>query len=262
MMPAFLVIGGQRCGTSSLYRYLGWHPDVLPPLRKETEYFSREYARGRGWYQAHFPLEARQAFRERGAARRVVTFEATPDYLFYPPAPERAAHLLPDAKLLVLLRDPVDRAVSHYRHMVRLGFEHLSFEDALRAERDRMRDDLEAVERDSSYRPRDLLRFSYVSRGMYAEQLERWMRFFPEDRFLIVGSEGFFDRTGAVYAEILRFLGLREAVPDAFPNASLSSALSEHPDVKEETLASLREFFGPRNAQLSELLGRDLGWNE
>jgi hypothetical protein len=258
MLPDFLVIGAQRSGTSSLYRYLGWHPDVLSPLRKETEYFTREYVRGEGWYRAHFPLDARAALRARLRSSTSVTFEATPDYLFHPLTPERAAHLLPDAKLVVLLRDPVERAFSHYRHMVRLGFETLSFDDALRAEPERIGGDLLVLEADPLSRTPELLRFSYVSRGRYAEQLRRWIEHYPRDRLHVVESEAFFRDTAREYGDILGFLGLAEALPRSFSN--LSSGTRERQAMAVSTLTRLRSAFAEPNEDLFALLGRRFEW--
>ena len=169
-LPDLLVIGGQRCGTSTLYRHLGRHPDVSPSLRKEVEYFSRRYDRGDRWYRAHFALDVQ---RDR------LSFEATPDYLFHPLAAARAATVVPDARLVVMLRDPVARAWSHYHHMVGLGHEHLDFDAAVTAEPDRCADDLARLADNPLHDPVALLRYSYVARGRYAEQLARWFEHFP-----------------------------------------------------------------------------------
>src|SRR5207253_9196889 len=108
--------------------------------------------------------------------------EATPDYLFHPQAPARAASVVPKAKIIVLLRNPVDRAISHYLHMVALGIESLSLPDALEAEASRIAPDLEAMQSDPLHSCRPFLQFSYMSRGLYSEQLVRWFRSFPRDR--------------------------------------------------------------------------------
>ena len=124
-LPDFLIIGGQRCATTSLYYYLRAHLQVLPALTKEVRFLALHWSRGEGWYRAQFPRRARKT------SRRVIaplTFEATPYCLAHPLAAARAAQLLPDVKRLVLLRDPVTRPWSHYRHMVRLGLEPLSAE--------------------------------------------------------------------------------------------------------------------------------------
>ena len=199
VLPDALVIGAQRGGTSALYRNLRAHPAVAPSFRKEVEYFSRYYSRGERWYRAHFELS-------RG--RRRLNFEATPDYLFHPLAAERAAATVPDARLVVLLRNPVDRAWSHYQHMVRLGYESLGFADALDAEGERCGADFDQLMVEPGHNPKALLRFSYVARGHYAKQLSRWFAHYPRERFLILRSEDVFADPAKEYGRIFDFLEL------------------------------------------------------
>jgi hypothetical protein len=116
-----LVVGAQRCGTSSLFKYLGAHPECGASIRKEARFFTEYYHEGTDWYRAHFPLSA-------GRPRRQIYFEATPDYLLDPRVPQRAKALLPeDFRIIALLRDPVERAYSHYWHNRRLGSERIPF---------------------------------------------------------------------------------------------------------------------------------------
>ena len=179
--PDFMVIGAQRSGTSSLYRYLAAHPEGRPSVRKETEYFTRSYGEGPAWYRSHFTLR-----------RRGLSFEATPDYLFHPLAPARVATDLPDCRLVVLLREPAARARSHWQHMTRIGFEQLSFADALDAEPERTAADLARLEAGEPVVEGPLLRYSYRARGFYADQLERWRAVFPPEQMLLLRSEDLF----------------------------------------------------------------------
>ncbi len=262
-LPDFLVIGAQRGGTSSLYRYLGAHPQIAPSLRKETEYLSRRQARGENWYRTHFPLKSRLRV-QRLILGMALTFEATPDYLFHPYASERAAELLPNAKFVVLLRNPTERAFSHYRHMVRLGFETLSFEEALEAETARLAGDLRILSHDPDHNCRDLLRFSYVARGRYLEQLERWWQRYERNRFFILSSEELFGNPARSIQGLSRFLGLKESWrPTTFVNASYRrGGLPEKDRMLPETRSRLEHLFGPENARLYEAVGMDFGWDE
>ncbi len=260
-LPDFLVIGAQRSGTSSLYKYLEQHPCVLSSLRKETEYFSARWSNGEPWYRAHFPSRRRRAVEQRRRGFGVVTFEASPNYLFHPLAPGRAATLVPDARLVVLLRNPVERAYSHHQHEVRAGREALSFEHAIAAEPERLAREEERMVADPGYRSLAWERFSYQARGRYAEQLERWVAVFPTDRLLVLKSEDLYDRPAACFAELLAFLGLPAWTPSAFRNHSYVGRPPSGPSVLSSPLRpQLVEGFAEPNRQLSSLLGRDFGW--
>src|SRR5690606_23224629 len=181
-LPDALVIGAQRCGTTSLYHGLAQHPGVARAKKKEVHYFDLNYHRGLTWYQKQF---------ERRRAK--LNFEASPYYIFHPKAPERVAAALPDAKIIVILRDPVARAYSHYWHERRLGHETLSFADAIEAEAERLAGESRKLLEDDGYYSFNHQHFSYVARGCYARQLMRWLQYFPRTRFLFVESESFFE---------------------------------------------------------------------
>ena len=261
MLPDFVILGGQRCGTSSLYKYLGRHPEIAPSLRKEVEYFTIDYGRGEGWYRAHFPLRIRRAF-SRLRGKSLLTFEATPDYLFDPRAPGRLKELLPDAKLIVLLREPVDRAFSHYHHMARLGLEDMSFPDAIAAEDARLSGQLEEMARDPHSRVIPFRRFSYASRGFYAEQLERWFEHFPVEQFLILDSADFFSDPKTSLHRILEFVGAPPWSPSEFRNYSYTSKKASNPDIPQPTGTELGSRFAEPNRDLEALLGIDLDWGK
>lgn len=196
-LPAFLIIGTMRGGTSSLFKYLASHPDTAASLRKEVNFFTRFWDKGPDWYRAHFPI-----------TRRRLAFEASPNYLFHPLAAIRAAQTVPDAKLIVLLREPTARARSHYDHMVRLGFERRSFTRALEGESRLVHDALARFEQDEHIWQPPFLRYSYVSRGYYADQLDRWLSYFPAENFLILWSEDFFAKPLAALDTISEFLSI------------------------------------------------------
>ncbi len=261
LLPDFLVLGGQRCGTSSLFQYLARHPWVGRPLRKETEYLSVRHDLGLAWYRAHFPVTARRTLaRLRG--RDLLTFEATPDYLFHPLAAERGAALLPRARLVALLRDPVERAWSHYRHVVRLGREPLDFESALDAEDERLAGEVERLRSDPRYRGAPFLLYSYQARGDYAEHLEPWLKRYPRQGVLVVRSEDFFTDTPRWYRRILEFLGLPLILPPEFHNFSYTRSTPRRAaGMPAAARRRLEKRFAPANRRLAELLGRDPGWS-
>jgi len=262
-LPEFLVIGAQRAGTSSLYKWLEAHPDVVASLRKETEYLTARWCRGEGWYRGHFP--SRHSRRVASALGRppLVTFEASPNYLFHPLAPLRAATLVPDAKLVALLRNPVDRAFSHFQHEVRAGREDLSFEDALDAEAERLAGEEGRMAADPCYRSLPWEQKSYVRRGHYAGQVERWVRAFGRDRLLVVRSEDLYADTAGSYGRILAFLGLAAWSPASFDNFSYTSGTPRAAPpsaLAPATRQRLEAEFADANRELYDLLGEDLGW--
>ncbi|HEX7131042.1 MAG TPA: sulfotransferase [Iamia sp.] len=223
-LPDVLILGGMRCGTSSLYKYLGYHPGIAPSLRKEVEYFTRSFSEGEGWYRAHFPVAARRRAHRRLTGRDLVSFEASPYYLLHPHAPERARALVPDARLIVMVRDPVERAFSHWQHMVRHGIEDLSFEDAVDAEEARLAPEWERLAEDPTYVSTIHYHCSYLARSRYAEQLERWLAHYPADRFLVVSSDAMYADVGATYARVLDFMGVPRWAPKTFENYSYLGA--------------------------------------
>jgi hypothetical protein len=245
-LPDFLILGAQKAGTTALYAYLRWHPHVTGPSFKEVSFFDRHYARGERWYRAHLPL------RRRGA----IVGEASPSYLLHPLAPERVGRMLPNARLIALLRDPVERAFSHYQHEVALGREELSFEDAVDAEDERMRGEVERMLREPSYFSHPWWNYTYVARGLYAEQLERWFAAFPREQLLVLLTDELADDTAGTYRRVLDFLGAAPHGLDAYPRifdrdyAEMSAAMR----------ARLAAVYEDPNRRLASLLGRDLPW--
>ena len=246
-LPGFLILGAQKAGTTALYAYLRWHPGITGPAWKEVSYFDRHYRRGTRWYRGHFPVRA---------GDRLVG-EASPGYLFHPHSPERVRATVPDAKLIALLRDPVDRALSHYHHEVALGREALSFEEAVDAEPERTRGEQERLVREPGYFSHAWWDYTYLARGRYAEQLERWFAVFPREQLLVVPSEELARRPDETYAKILDFLAAPEHRLDSYPRVYEQ----EYEEMRPETRRRLGEYFAEPNRRLYELLGSDLGWH-
>lgn len=227
-LPSLIVIGAQRSGTSALYKQLGIHPQLQPSIRKEVQYFTRYYDRGLNWYRANFG--ARWTDR--------ISFEATPDYLFDPRAPGRALETFQerDVRFIALLRHPIDRAISHFQHMKRIGLETRGIDEALLDDRSTL--PISVIDDDSL---RDVLRYSYVNRGFYDQQLSLWFAAFPRDRFLVIQSERFFRETDTVLEEICRFAGV-EAM--ALASADLGPTAAKV-DMSPDSRARIGELLGP-----------------
>lgn len=258
MLPDFVVIGVQRGGTTSLYRYLVAHPDVVAAFRKEVHYFDRNFFRPHRWYRAHFPLR-RVGGRTVGRPGRVpLSGEASPYYIAHPRVPARLAGLLPEARLIALLRNPVDRAYSQYQMNRRRGQEPCeTFEAAIAAEPARLREDLADLPSDRPWSGPAHRHFSYVTRGFYAEQIERWWQHFPRDRMLVLRSEDLYADPGSVLGRVFAWLDLPPFELGAFKRYNARP----YEGIAPATRAVLQERFAPHNERLYELLGRDLEWS-
>jgi hypothetical protein len=246
-LPDFLIIGAQKAGTTALYAYLREHPSIMGPSWKEVSFFDRHYARGEAWYRGNFP----SVLRARG-----LVGEASPSYLFHPLAPQRVKALLPDVRLVALVRNPVDRAFSHYQHEVALGREPLSFEDALGAKEERLRGEEERLLADPTYFSHAWWNYTYRARGLYAEQLERWLAVFPREQLLVLPSEDLSDDPDAAYARVLEFLDAPPHRLGSYPRVFER----QYEPMRAETRAWLAEEFAESNRRLYALLGRSLDW--
>jgi hypothetical protein len=177
MLPGFLIVGAQRCGTTSFYRALSQHPAILKAvLHKGVHYFDTNYDRGMGWYRAHFPLKANARRVHRVTGTTPLTFESSPYYMFHPLAAERIARDLPGVKVVILVRDPVERAYSAHAHESARGFETEPFERALELEHERLRGETERIIAQPSYVSLSHQHHAYRARGKYCEQLSRLAR--------------------------------------------------------------------------------------
>ena len=174
-LPDFLIIGAQKGGTTSLYLYLNEHPNIGGAVIKEVSFFDKNYHQGLAWYRAQFPTPLRKLYTRDVRKQNYIVGEASPGYLIYPHAPERIAKILPRVKLIALLRNPVERAYSQYRHNVERGYEQLSFADAIEAEEERTRAEKEKVLNDAQYNSTAFFRYSYLARGVYVDQLKHWL---------------------------------------------------------------------------------------
>jgi hypothetical protein len=258
-LPDFVVIGAQKSGTTSLYRYLTAHPSIVGAAKKEVHYFDLNHRRGVDWYRSNFPPRRRLERLASRLGRRAVTGEASPYYLFHPHVPQRMHELLPHAKLMVLLRDPVERAISHHNHEVQDGFETLPFAEAIEAEERRLPRSPELLAGDeTSPAAFSHLHHSYLSRGRYAEQLEAWFERYPRHHFLIMDSSELFDDPQAAVARTLAFLELPPHELASYENVTSRAKPESAPELRRRLYA----YFAPHNQRLYELLGTDFRWED
>ena len=248
-LPDFLIIGAQKGGTTSLYRYLSEHPQIGAASRKELNYFDSEFHRGVDWYHRQFPPAS--------SSQRSVTGEASPSYLLNPRSAERAAALVPQALIVVLLRNPVDRAYSHYQMVKRRGYESLSFEEAIDQEAARREQERVAIGDDPDSEHAKNRRLWYFRRGEYADQLDRWLAVYPMDRFLVIASEELSRDPASALETTLAALDLPPIAMSTFERAGSFS----YPPMEPATRSRLLETYRPHNERLFSLLGRTFDWD-
>jgi hypothetical protein len=256
MLPGLVIVGAQRCGTTTLYSALSEHPALLHAARKEVHYFDLAYERGLAWYRAHFPLMARARWIERTTGISPIAFEASPYYMFHPLACERIARDLPGVKVLVLIRDPVERAHSAYAHEVALGYDDVPFEAALELEDIRLQGEVERILSDPQYVSHSHQHHAYRARGQYIEQLERLETLFGRQRIHVIDSGDFFEQPGRTYDAALEFLELPRR---DYPPLDAQNVQPRRP-MPESVRIALEKHFEPFDARLAKWLGRDPSW--
>ena len=259
MLPDFYIIGAAKCGTTSLYQYLIQHPSVNPGIGKEIHYFEELYYRGENWYRACFPFKFQKSFFQLNHHSPFITGDSTPRYFDHPHVPKRIQKLTPNEKFIVMLRNPIDRAFSHYNMNLKNQYESLSFEEAVKKEPERIRGEFEKMEK-SGKTDYDYYLYAYLDRGIYVDRLIRWMNIFPKKNFLIIKSEDFFDDTSYQYNMVLKFLGLPPLKMDDFKLYMIGKYNEKQIETKLRT--QLKEFFEPHNKKLYEFLGKKFDWEE
>jgi Sulfotransferase domain len=266
VLPDFLVTGAAKCGTTSLFEWICKHPFVVRPTtngraRKELLYFDYNFHRRQDWYRAHFPLERDRREFERACGRRFLTGEATATYLTSYWAPARIAELLPNAKLIVTMRNPIDRAYSAFQMSKREQLEKCeTFEAALALEAERLAPEEARVRADARYNPPlppPLGYWSYLQRSRYAEHVERWLEFFPSGQFLFLKFEDLAAHPQRTLDAVYEFLGLPSHNLEDFPKLNAA----EYASMTPETRAHLVDYFRPYNERLRQLTGINFGWD-
>lgn len=245
-LPDFLVIGAQKSGSTSLFNYLGLHSSVLPSVQKEIFFFNRYYACGERWYRRYFPYQCRLI--ERG----MITGEGSTTYLCSPEAPERVHALIPNVKLIAVLREPASRALSHYHHRVRAGREKRPAAEVFSAETlQRWRDGESLPDADSVY----------LDRGRYAAHIRAWRNVFPADSLLVIQAEALFADTNAALSRVHQFLEIpheRLAENRVFNEGRRRGDKSE----EAEILARLKAVYADMNKELKMMEGVEFDWRQ
>jgi hypothetical protein len=258
--PELIIIGAKRGGTTSLWKYLDSHPGILPTFPraeqiKGTYFFDEEWSRGERWYRGHFPTDLSRSRAAHKLGYDPIAFEASPYYLFHPHAPRRAHQVAPDALIVALLRDPVERAFSHYKER-RNHTEPLSFADALAAEDERTAGEEARMLADPTVVSAAHRHQTYLAQSRYAPMLERWFDAYGREQVLVTASEDFYADPQAFCDEITTRVGLPRhdlGTPEPF-NSEPSADMD--PAVRAQLRAALDEDIEAVEA----MLGRPMPW--
>ncbi|MCW4466157.1 sulfotransferase [Glutamicibacter sp. MNS18] len=252
MQPGFIIAGAQRCATTSLFRMLARHPQVRPPiLNKGIHFFDTadRFARGPRFYAGHFPLR-------RPLGHQRISGEASPYYLFHPLAMERIATVAPEAQVIVLLRDPVQRAFSAYKQEKGRGFETLPFEEALDREEERLAGEEARIIADPGYQSFAHQHFGYVARGRYTHQLQRAERALAPGKLTILDADAFFRPGLQGWDTLLERIGLEPWQP----NEIIHSNARPGARMPEGLRKALGKTFETENEALVKYLGYTPSW--
>ena len=256
ILPDFIIIGEHKCGTTSLFELMMEHPCMISPTGKEPNYFNLHYENGLRWYRSHFPTIFYKIFSKITNKSKIVTGEATTHYLSGTnKIPLRIKKLLPSIKIIVILRNPVDRAYSHYSMLVNQELESLSFEDALAFEK--QNSNLKEKKMNLPENFKMMNSYSCLKRGVYVDNLKHWMNIFPKEQFLILQTEEFNSKPNDVLNRVYRFLDLPQWNNKDHKKHNVGHYEKMNPDTRK----LLVEYFKPHNKRLNEFLGTNFDWD-
>ena len=256
--PDFFIIGAARCGTTSLYKYLTEHPSVIEPLRKETHYFELFYNQGYRWYKLFFPSIFYKLYHKYYLKIPFITGEASADYIFHPLVPKRIISLYPKAKIIILLRNPVDRAYSYYSLNLSRKIEKESFEKVIERESNLLKKEIDKMREDEDYFSKKYYRFSYLTSGIYINQINLWKRYFPDNQILIINSEDFFKDPQNILNMVFSFLGLKDFKLNKYYKYNYGNTSK----MNKKTRQCLIQFYKPFNERLYKNIKRVFDWDK
>jgi tetratricopeptide (TPR) repeat protein len=240
--PDFIIIGAAKCGTTSLFEYLKHHPQILLPHKKEIDFFSNYFDRGKEWYLAHFPaISDRQEF---------ITGEATTHYFDTYQVDRKIKQMFPKTKLIIILRNPIERTISDYYHHVNRGVEQRNLQEIIISTRSYLE---AARETDLIYTPNE---FDYILKSIYFPKIQRWMQQFARQQILILESELFFQDPKTTMREVFQFLELDFYLASEYNRYNIGS----YSTIKTNLKQNLSEIFQTYNRQLQKFLNLNFSW--
>ena len=257
VLPDFVVIGSSKSGTTSLHHYIIQHPSII--AERNVHFFEYIHTDSIEWYRAHFPTKVYKNFKKIIRKEKLIVGEQTATYLFHPLIPKRIHTTIPNAKLIVVLRNPVDRAYSNYKHQVREGIEKRTFEDAIKSELKR----IEICKNNPEYKINNNdfnnhVVFSYLRHGIYVDFIKAWMKFFTKEQFLILPTYELNNNRVKFLKQVFDYLN----VPNFEINDIKRQNVGEYKKLDKSTRKFLVDYYRPHNERLFELLGKKFEWDK
>lgn len=254
-VPDFFIIGNSFCGKTLLYNYLTQHRSILSNLREETGFFTDHYEKGNLWYKSNFPFTFTKHLYKLIYGKIPLVGETI--NIPFTDKPEKISKIVPLPKIIVILRNPVERTYARYHAMVRAGIETLSFEKALSTE-DRWTGEKKEMKENKIYYKNNKKVSRYLSKSIYIDDLEWWTKFFPKENMIFLKSEDLFNDTLQTVNQSIEFLGLSPLKKLITLGINYEKDVPKmNPDTKKELL----EYFKPYNERLYNFVGKDLGWD-
>ena len=257
VLPDFIIIGVGRGGTTSCFHYLSQHPSIIGSAYDEIGFFDENFHLGLNWYRSMFPTK----FLKKKIAKKFgkcLTYDVTPSYIRKPWVARRIKELFPEIKLIALLRNPVDKAYSHYHSSITRGLQKSSFEEIIE-------EDVKTFQKfentnsmiDDKYF-RTYIEKSHLGRGFYAQQLKIWFELFDRKQILILTSEELSTDTNKTMNKIFQFLDLS----DYEISDTAKRSTGNYTNMKMDTRKKLISFFSKYNQDLFKLLNQEFDWNK
>ena len=257
VLPDFIVIGSSKSGTTSLQYYLIQHPSIV--VERDVHFFEYMQTNSIEWYRAHFPTKVYKNFKKILDKEKLIVGEQTATYLFHPLIPKRIHDIIPNSKLIVILRNPVDRAYSNYQHQVREGVEKRTFEDAIKSEITR----IEIGKKEPEYKINNddfnnHVIFSYLRHGIYVDFIKAWMEFFPKEQFLILPTYDLNNNHVKFLKQVFHYLNVSN-----FEIKDLKRQnVGEYKKLEKSTRKFLVDYYRLHNERLFKLLGKNFDWDK
>lgn len=251
ILPNFIIIGAKRCGTTSLYHHLGEHPCIIRAKRDNVGFFNNNFELGLNYYKSFFP-SIWSKNRIISKEKYFMTFDVTTGYLLNPIVATNISETIPDVKLILIVRNPVDRAYSEYN----LITNQKSFEELIS-------DEINKTDRGNNNTLGNVIDFTknesfLLRKGMYAKQLFPWFKIFPKDQFLILSAEDYAVTPQKVYNDIFKFLGLPQYQITNMQKVNKGS----YAQMNTPTRELLVNYFRRYNDDFFKLIGKSFDWNK